>query len=140
MKVKISGCLMCIFANNKKAIFQKNILSSRLHVSYFLQVRFKKSTWTRFRFSFLNTWFKTLYFIYFSYICGNTFPNFWTQVPYTLYPIATKQATNNVKRSIKYNFCFSFMLSVTPCAFLNKQTEGIILINHCPRQVASDKK
>ena len=31
------------------------------------------------------------------------------------------------------------MLLVIPCAFLNKQTEEIILSNHSPRQVASDK-
>ena len=31
------------------------------------------------------------------------------------------------------------MLLVIALAFLNKQTEGVILSNHSPRQVASDK-
>ena len=31
------------------------------------------------------------------------------------------------------------MFLIIPCAFLNKQTEGIILINHSPPQVAKDK-
>ena len=31
------------------------------------------------------------------------------------------------------------MMLVISCAFLNKQTEGIILSNHSPRQVASGK-
>ena len=31
------------------------------------------------------------------------------------------------------------MLLVIPFAFLNKQTEGVILSNHSPRQVTSDK-
>ena len=31
------------------------------------------------------------------------------------------------------------MLLVVPCAFLNEQSEGIILSNHFPQQVASDK-
>ena len=40
-----------------------------------------------------------------------------------------------LKRSIKYNFWFYFMLLVIPWAFLNKQTERIILSNHSPQQV-----
>ena len=41
-----------------------------------------------------------------SFIFAAILSRFWTQVPYTFYPIATKQAPNNLKRSIKYNFCF----------------------------------
>ena len=43
------------------------------------------------------------------------------------------QATN-----YECNVCFLFMLQVISCAFLNKQTEWIILSNHFPQQVASD--
>ena len=49
-----------------------------------------------------------------------------------------EQAMNNLKRSIKYNFWF--MLLLIPCAFLNKQTKGIILSNPSHRQLASDKQ
>ena len=36
-------------------------------------------------------------------------------------------------------FGFSLCFWLIQCAYLNKQTEGIILSNHSPRQVASDE-